>query len=231
MGTAIAATSQNQLRTFSPAELLARLQGAVDASNTVNTQFMSLDGRVGRYTVSNGGNEPDVIPNGSKMLLNLFETKQGYACWKDNKVVDFVDVSLFDRLPEVDSLEDHGPYSTDPSKREGWTFQYTLFMKSAEDNRQYQLKLSAESAKREFGRLLGEIMEAAALHDLTAQTPVISLGVQSFTAKGYKNYKPLFEVVEWRDNPKAEEAAPAAEAETASEDDTAKAAIPASRKK
>jgi len=223
MANNLAVSNSNSLRAMSQAEILARLQGAVDKSAAVNSNFMRFEGRVGIYSYNNGSEDVSV-PSGTKVYLNIFESKQGYVCWKDGKPVDTVEVSLLDVLPDEDDLTDHGPYSTDPQKREGWSMQYSLFLKGVDDNKQYILKLGSESAKREVGRLLGEIMEQAAIHDLKEQTPVVSLGAQDFKSKGFKNYKPRFEIADWADNPKQE----AATGDSAAEE---KAAIPASRKK
>jgi hypothetical protein len=233
MATNLTVAAPNQLRTMSKAELLARLQGTVDMSASSNANFLRFDGRMGRYAYGTGDDELD-LPKGTKVLLNLFESKQGYACWKENKPVDSVDVSLFDALPPVDSLTDHGPYSDDKNKREGWSKQYTLFLRTLPDadgkgGKQFILKLSAESARREFERLLAEVMDQTSMHDIQEQTPVIALGAQSFEWGGYKNFKPRFEIADWLDNPAQPEpvAAVTAEEETSKE----RAAISASRKK
>jgi len=225
--------TKSPLQARTKEELLAGLAKTKEESKTQNHNFLQFSGREGRYVVANGTEDPDPFPNNSKLYLNLFETKKGYVCWKDGKVVDTNDnYSLFDSLPPEAELEDHGPYSTDPNKREGWKMQYSVFMKNVEDGKQYILKLSSPSATRAFGQLIQDVLEQAAMHDFTTQTPIITMGVEGFKSQGHKNYKPRFEISSWEDNP-APAAAIAATGAADKIEDAAPAplAIPSSRKK
>jgi hypothetical protein len=228
MGGAIA-----NIQNVSQAELLARLSGTVKTSKANTLEYMSFDGRNGVYKVNNGTDEPDEYPKDSKVLLNLFESKQGYSCWKDGKPVDSVQVGLFDTLPDETELEDHGPYSTDPQKREGWKLTYALILKDVATGKQYQLQLSSASATRAFGALLQEILEQGASHDFRAETPIIRLGVTTFVSNGHKNKKPDLEITSWEKNPApATKAAQVTDESEASEPEAApKETISSSRKK
>lgn len=226
MGGAVA-----NIQNVGQAELLARLNATVKASKANTLEYMSFDGRNGVYKVNNGTDEPDIYPKDSKVLLNLFESKQGYSCWKEGKPVDSVQVGLFDQLPDEADLEDHGPYSTDPQKREGWKQTYALIIKDVATGKQYQLQLSSASATRACGALLQDIMEQGASHDFRQETPIIRLGIVPFVSNGHKNKKPDMEIVGWEKNP-VREAAPAVEAEaTAEASEPVETGISSSRKK
>lgn len=230
------ASSANRVA-MSRDQLRAALSGVVTESKTVNSEYLTFTGREGRYQVSTGaGSEPADFPTGSKVLLNVFASRKGYTCWKDGKAIDREDFALLGPpLPPESSLTDHGPYSTKPDSREGWKMYYTAFLKDLESGKQYQLSLNSPSATRAFGALIAEIVEQSALHDLNAETPVITLGVESFKSNGYKNYKPSFVVADWLANPSTEAAAAvtaeAPAAEEAVEASQEKKAMPASRKK
>lgn len=230
------ASSANRVA-MSRDQLRAALSGVVTESKTVNSEYLTFTGREGIYQISSGGgSEPVPFPKDSKVLLNVFESRKGYTCWKDGKAIDREDFALLGpALPPESSLTDHGPYSTKPDSREGWKMYYTAFLKDVETGKQYQLSLNSPSATRAFGALIAEIVEQSALHDLTTETPVIVLGVESFKSNGYKNYKPSFQVADWLANPTAAPAAAvtaeAPAAEEAGEESSAKKAMPASRKK
>lgn len=233
MGTSLAVKDQN--KSLSQAELLARLQVSMDESQTVNSKFLNFDGRVGRITVPNGTDEPDTFAPDQQMYLSIWETKKSYVCWKGGQVIDSKEYSMFEPLPPVSQMEDHGPYSDNPQDREGWKLQYIVFLKLKSDGKQYQLKLSSTSATRAFGAFIGELLEEGRLHDFKEETPLIQLGVESFKHQGHKNYKPKFKIMAWEANPKeeAQAAVTDASADKPSEEGAtdAKAAMPASRKK
>jgi hypothetical protein len=208
-------------------ELLARLAKSVEASKTNTLSYMSFNGREGKFVVSNGTDEPDEFAKGQTVLVSLFDSKQGYACWKDGKPIDSVHYGLFDTLPDESTLEDHGPYSTDPQKREGWKLTYTVILKEPTSGKQYQLQLSSPSATRAFGAFMKEVIEQGAMHDFYAETPVVVLNITRFESKGHKNYKPDFELTGWKANPTA---AAAITDQSAAEEAPAEA-ISSSRKK
>lgn len=218
-----------QVKALSQAELMARLAGTVEDSKANTSGYMNFDGREGKFLMLNGTDEPDEFPKGSKVLLNLFESKKGYTCWKDGKAIDRVEFSLFERLPSEAELTDHGPYSTDPKAREGWKPQFVAFLKDVESGKQFQLNLTSASSTRSFGSLINDILAEAAMHSLVDETPVVTLDSERFVAQGYKNYKPVFKIDSWLANPKqVEAAAPAAAIESKPE---AKEAISGTRKK
>ncbi|MFM7009104.1 MAG: hypothetical protein ACKO0Z_07180 [Betaproteobacteria bacterium] len=227
--------TKSAMKTRSAAELLAGLGKVVESSKRETYKYLSYTGREGRFTVSMGaGKEPEPFEtNGKRLQLNLFETTQGYVCWKDGKVVDTFESSIFEPLPPIDSMTDHGPYVQTDEKRDGWKKQISFFLRDATSGEQYILKLSSPSATNSVGEFLGSLFEQTAMHDITKETPVITLKSESFKSNGFRNYKPIFELVDWMVNPTEETAAPQieapkAEAAAATEE---KVAIPASRKK
>lgn len=221
-------TELSKLRTMSLDEITARLSGVVEQHTNNLDQFMNFDGRIGRYSVpSSGGGEPETYPSGSKVLFNIFDSKNGFACWKGGKVIDSIERVILEGEISPDELADHGPYSPEPSDREGWTQYVTMLVKDSVTGTQYKLRLSSPSARDAFGKLMKEIRDNIGVHDITAETPVVQLGSEPFKAKGQKNYKPRMTIVEWVKNPESEAAASKVEAP----EETTKAAISSSRKK
>lgn len=228
--------TKNAMKARSKEEILAGLGKTVESYKRETYKYLTYTGREGRFTVSMGaGKEPDPFEtNGKRLLLNLFETTQGYVCWKDGKVADTFELSLFEPLPPVETMTDHGPYVQTEEKRDGWKKQFSFFLRDETSGEQYILKLSSPSAINSVGEFLGSLFEQLSMHDVTKETPVIALKSESFKSQGFRNYKPVFELVDWKANP-TEEAAPAAQIETAKEEAAPaaeeKVSIPSSRKK
>lgn len=193
---------KDEVRALSQEEILARLRSVKDSMSVNTTNYLNFDGRAGQYLIADGSDDPDVFPKDTQVLLNLFNSQRKMVCWKDGKPVETLVFSLFDLTPDVAELPDHGPYSTDPQKREGWQEQVALMVRNPADGKQYSLTLKSVSALKSFAKLLDTIVEEGLMRDFHLQTPVISMGVESFKAQGHKNYKPAFSIVRWEDNPK-----------------------------
>lgn len=226
---------QQKLQKRTMAQLLAGLGNAVTDSGTTNETFLNFSGKEGKFFVKEGDKQLEVAL-GTKLLFNIFEAQHGWTCWKDSKPEAQVFVSVFDPLPSKDSLEDHGPYK---GKRDGWSQQMSFMFKedTGANGRQYRLKLGNTSSLRAAGAFLASIVEKSAMYPFDRFTPVVTIDAEAFYAKDdegnkQKNYKPLFTIVEMRENPKQVEA-PAEETKALAPPADAKAdetvAIPSAR--
>lgn len=221
----------NPLKAMDSAALLAGLSKSVEASVGEVYNYLSFDGREGRFKLSKGaGNEPDPFQPEGDYLLNLLDTKHEYVCWKDGKLIDSLSLTIFEPLPPMESLTDHGPYNSDKEKREGWKKQYSLLLRDDKANKQYRLNISAISATKAFDAFLLTLLEQLPLHDIKAETPRVKLSVESFKWQGNRNYKPKFELTTWAVNPTDDKAAVAAIAAPAEAEEGAKA-TPSTRKR
>lgn len=196
-----------RLKSFSPAQLKAGLKSANAARGANLYMFLKFDGRSGVTSIIDGQKEAR-FPDGTKLALDIFSSTQGYICWNNKEVVSQYDKSFFETLPDIDTMEDHGPYE-DPEK-DGWSPIYMLFLKDLKTNTQYKLRVSSKSGMKQVDRLFQQIGDLEALHDFTKQTPVITIDAEPFVSKGNKNYKPVFAIVEWLDTPSAPAASPVA---------------------
>lgn len=228
-----AVSHKQQLMARSTSELLAGLNKSVEATNTEVFNYLAFTGREGRFTISKGaGTTPEDFSTNTELLLSLFDTKQEYVCWKDGKLIDSKTYTLFEPMPPIESMVDHGPYSDKPDQREGWKKQYSISLRDMANNRQYRLNISAVSAVRSFDAFLITILEQSALHDIKQETPKVKLGVTAFKAQGHKNYKPSFDLVSWETNPKSPaELAAAKETAAVTEAVEEDKPVPSSRKK
>lgn len=192
MGTDLAT-----VKGFSRDQILAGLAQTTQESQAQLWDYLQYSGREGRYFVSGGNNkgEPEELPLGTKLVLNIIGSKKGYVCWVDKNVVDYHIQDMFSALPPIESMEDHGPYT---QQRDGWSLQYSLMFKDMETGKQYNFKINSASGTRAVGTLIQDVLAGYHLkRDPLKDYPVVTLGSQSFKSKGYSNYKPVFEIVDW----------------------------------
>ncbi len=225
------------------ADLLAGLGKTVENNATEVYHYLAFTGREGRYTISKGsGATPEPFAEGTEVYLNLFDTQQEYVCWKNGTNVEKQSYSLFEQMPPIETMTDHGPYSDKPDQREGWKKQYSISLRDVTNNKHYRLNISAVSALKSFDAFIMTVLEQSTLHDIKAETPKVRLGIASFKSQGHRNYKPTFDLVSWVPNPKspaeiaAEKAKASAAAVTATasattEEDAPAKDVPASRRK
>lgn len=190
-----------RLREMNPAVLKAGLAQRVNQVSSQSFAYLKFDGRSGVMNVNDGDKETR-FPEGVKLAFNLLGSKQGFVCWKNAEVVEQYEKSFFETLPLIDTMTDHGPYEDDD--KDGWQEQHQLFFKDLKTNTQYILRLVSKSGIRQVNNFIRTINENVAVHDFTVQTPIVTIEAAQFVAKGNKNYKPVFKIVEWVDTPKDE---------------------------
>jgi hypothetical protein len=191
MGTDLAT-----VKGFSREQILAGLATTTQESQAQLWEYLQFDGRAGKFKLSGAGkNDDDELPLGTKLVLNLVGSKKGYVCWVDKQVVGQHIQDMFSALPPISSLEDHGPYT---ESRDGWALQYSLMFKDMVSGKQYNFKINSASGTRAVGALIQDVLAQFQLkHNPLTDYPVVSLGSESFKSKGYSNYKPVFEIVDW----------------------------------
>lgn len=182
-------------------QLKARLAHTRDETGASLNQFLSFNGKNGKFYVKTDGEKIDIDP-GTELALNILDAKKGWTCWKEKKPVDNVVVGFFEgSLPPKESLPDHSPYKEDKDNREGWSQYIELPFKNLETGQQYLYKASSESARRSVGKLIDDIVQAGNKgYDFTTDIPVVKLGSKEFEANGFDNVKPTFEIVKWHKN-------------------------------
>lgn len=189
--------------------LLAGLKTANAVRGANVYSYLKFDGRSGRVTVTDGGKEAN-FPDNTELAFNIMGSQQGYVCWNDGEKQGEYFKSFFEPLPPMETMEDHGPY--DDAEKDGWQEQHILMLKDLKTNTQYMLRINSASGRRQVSRLMQTIADQEALHDFTVQTPILTLSAESFTSRGHKNYKPVFDIVRWIDTPS--DAAPVSPVDT-----------------
>ena len=183
-------------------QLKAGLATRVNQVSQQTYAYLKFDGRSGVMNV-NDGDKDSRFPDGVELAFNLLGSSQGYVCWKGGEVVGQHSQSFFEPIVPISSMEDHGPYEDD--EKDGWQEQHQLFFKDLKTNTQYILRLVSKSGIRQVNNFIRTIHEQSAVHDFTQQTPIVTITPAQSVAKGNKNYKPVFTIKSWIDNPKVVE--------------------------
>lgn len=209
MSNEVASVGNNALTTkMSQEQLLARLAKARDTMGGDFKQYLSFNGKTGRYSYK-VDNEAVNVPHGTKMAVNVLNAQRGWSCWKDGKSIDDVAVSVFDDLPSKSSLTDHGPYTPPgPNQQaEGWVEYFMIPLKNLDTGKEFIFKTSSKSGIISAAQLIEDIRQQALQgKSLYADVPVVSLDTKTFTTTdrdtGVKrdNEKPLLKIVDWKLN-------------------------------
>lgn len=157
------------------------------------SDYMNFSGKRGIYTI--GKDERKVQPD-ERWVIDVTSFEEGWICWKGGKPASTRLANIYTgvpvRAPDSDEL---GPF--DSKKGEGWFQAKAMVLKSLDNNQQGYLKLNSVSGVSAMAELIGDFSERAAAGE--ASWPVVCLDVEEFEAQGFKNFKPMFDVVGWLD--------------------------------
>lgn len=161
-------------------------QGAPDGSD-----YMNFSGKRGIFTI---GKDNRSVQSDEYWLVNAASFEDGYICWKGGKPVAVRLLNIYSGLPPIPSPDPQelGPFTKDG---EGWYQAKGLVLKSLDNDQQGYLKINSVSGVAEIALLIEEFAKRAAVGDPC--WPVVCLEAEEFTAQGYKNFKPKFEIQGW----------------------------------
>lgn len=150
--------------------------------------YMNFSGKVGRYEI--GKDKVDVDPE-EVYLINIASFEDGYICWKDGKPVATRLYPMGTPIPPLDRSE-HGPFV---KEGDGWQDAKSLVARSIDTGNSVYFKNNSVSGVSEFASLQKQVM--ARLRTGQPSWPLVQFGKEPFTAKGFKNFKPVFNIVGW----------------------------------
>lgn len=154
--------------------------------------YMNFSGKRGMYEIGQNKRAP---AKDELWLINIASLEDGYVCWKGGKPLATRMANIFSEAYPVavpDSNEG-GPF--DPNKGEGWFAARSWVCKSLDEDEQAYFKNNSVSGVAEMSTVIEEIGRRMAAGQ--ACWPVISYGMEGFEARGFKNYKPIFDIYGW----------------------------------
>jgi hypothetical protein len=168
--------------------------GAGDGSS-----FMNFSGKRGVYEI--GQDKRTCVDE--PFLVNVGGFEDGWICWKSGAPKAKRMYPLGVAVQEPDRNE-FGPFDKDG---DGWYQAKSLVARSIENGEQVYFtinSISGVSAMASLQRSVTERMRAGLPY-----WPVVVFASEGFTAKGYKNYKPVMEIDGWLSDAQVAEELPA----------------------
>lgn len=162
-------------------------QGARTEGGAVS--YMSFSGKKGRYSIGQDGREPG---EDEPFLVSPRHFKKGYICWKGGRPVDERMAGYKEPKILAPDPSEHGPFDRN---EDGWYFARSFGAKSLENSEQVQLTNNSKSGVSTIADLELAIRER--LNAGEPCWPIITFGKEEFESKGYKNDKPVFDIIKW----------------------------------
>lgn len=152
--------------------------------------YANFSGKRGVYEI--GADKVDADEN-DLWVVAVPSFKSGWICWKGGAPLANRMRSIYEDPEPTPDFNEHGPF--DDKKGEGWYMRKQFVMRNVETGKQIVFSTNSKSGINSVASLQKEIAEKVKADD--PFIPVVRLGRETFTAGGYKNYKPLFIVEGW----------------------------------
>lgn len=156
------------------------------------SQYINFSGKRGVYEF---GQEKDDIDSREVWLVNVAAFEDGFVCWKGGNVVSTRMSNIYNGQPvPVPGHDELGPF--DANKGEGWFAAKSMVLRSVEeDDRQGYFKINSKSGVAAFADLQAQVAER--LRAGRPFWPLVQMDKETFTAKGFKNSKPVIKIYGW----------------------------------
>ena len=185
----------------SSAELLSALEesSSKDPRGTVgDSDYLNFSGKRGVFTI---GVDNRNIGVDELWLPNIAGFEDGWICWKGGApVASRLAVSGDAPIPTPD-FEEFGPFDT--AKGDGWFQAKSMTLKSLDNDQQGYFKINSISGVSAVSDLQKDIVKQ--IHAGLPAWPIIQFSTEEFTAKGFRNFKPVFTVYGWMDDANVQE--------------------------
>lgn len=154
--------------------------------------YLNFSGKKGIYTI--GPDHRQIGPD-EVWLVNIMSFEDGYFCWKGGRPQAVRMAGIYTGVPVQPPAPDElGPF--DEASGEGWFAAKGMTIKSADTNEQGLFRINSKSgvsAIADLQRAIGEHMAG----NPDERWPIITLTSETFTAQGFKNDKPVFNILGW----------------------------------
>lgn len=162
--------------------------------------YMNFSGKLGSYEV--GTDKHGVDPE-ELFLLNVPAFEDGWICWKDSRPAAKRMYPLGTEVP-TPNFEEHGPF---PKDGDGWYQAKSLMAKNIDTGEQVYFSINSVSGVSVFAGLQTEITNR--IRSGQPYWPVVKFSKEGFTARGFKNFKPVITIDGWLNDTQVMETLPA----------------------
>jgi hypothetical protein len=170
--------------------LLEQMQEDADfGARSGDVSYMSFSGKKGRYEIGVDKRAPD---DDEPFLVAVPLFKTGYICWRGGKPISKRMAGMREPKivqPDPDEL---GPFDRDG---DGWFAARSIGARSLANGEEIEFTINSKSGVAVMADLHRDILERLSAGE--DPWPVVTFSMEEFEAKGYKNYKPIINVVKW----------------------------------
>ncbi len=152
--------------------------------------YMSFSGKKGTYKIGIDGRAPG---SDEPFLVAMHMFELGWMCWKGGKPVAKRMALITAPAVGTPDFTENGPF--DASRGEGWTKSRAITVRSLQNNEQCYFTTCSKSGVSAFTDLQRDVL--ARMKSGQDCWPIVNFGEEEFEAQGFKNSKPVIEVVAW----------------------------------
>lgn len=163
-----------------------------------DSDYLNFSGKQGTYLI---GSKQEAVDPDELWVVNISSFEDGWICWKNGKPVATRLANISDANIPAPDMDEFGPFDGDG---DGWFQAKAFVLRSVDTGQQGYFKINSISGVSVFADLQKSIAEKAERGE--AAWPVVCLDVEKFTAKGYKNFKPAFDIQGWLNDEQIESA-------------------------
>jgi hypothetical protein len=162
--------------------------GAMDGAD-----YLNFSGKRGRF--SYGADQKDFEMD-RILVPNIAGFQDGWVCWKSGQPVATRLANIMGAPVKTPDFEEFGPFKADSG--DGWFQAKGAMFKDIDSGDQFFFKINSVSGVSALAGLISDIADRAERGD--PAWPVLTLDMSEFTARGHKNFKPVFNVMGWLDD-------------------------------
>lgn len=157
--------------------------------------YMNFSGKVGVYQIGEKKRNTD---EDELWIVDVTSFEDGWVCWKGGQSPASRMANIYNGVPvQQPSNDELGPF--DASKGDGWHQAKAMVLRSTdEDQEQAYFKINSVSGVSAMAGLVDAFSDRANAGEPC--WPVVALGAEKFESQGFKNFKPVFNIVAWLDN-------------------------------
>lgn len=152
--------------------------------------FLNFSGKRGLYSVGTEGKGADME---QLYLVNIAGFEDGWICWKGGKPVAKRLANINEDPVDTPDMNEMGPFDT--GNGEGWHMLKAFQLKGLDDDEQFYFSNNSVSGVAEIATLIEAVVNQ--IENEEPAWPIIELSMEQFSAKGHKNFKPVFKVYGW----------------------------------
>lgn len=156
------------------------------------SEFLNFSGKRGVYEF---GKDKENLDSRERWVINIASFEDGFIAWKGGRPLATRLANIYTGVPiqEPDPGE-LGPFNENDG--EGWFRAKSMVLRSMdEEDKQGYLKINSKSGVAAIADLQAEV--SARMKAGLDPWPVVTLGVEKFTAQGKTNFKPKFAIEGW----------------------------------